>query len=157
MLRPGGWWTSGGALDVLAGERPLGQRYDNLPEEKRAYDFVEKFVWQGSFEYVLGPSLSRYEDYGWLSCHVYVMARLLESLTIEDVPDTVVPTVDGDEILAATGRTPAYLYMFPPVDEEDKVLRHAFMKSLSIVEACFDHDSLYEEGTEAYRGKQWEE
>ena len=110
----------------------------------------------GSYEYVLGPLLERYEDYGWLSCHVFLMARLLETLTIEDVPDTTVPEVLGDEILAVTGRVPAYLYMFPPETDEEKVMRHAFLRSLSMLEACYDNNSLYEEGTDTYGGQQWE-
>ena len=143
-------------LDAAAGERPLGSRFDGLVEEARANEYVERFVWKGSFEYVLGPLLDRYSDFGWLSCHVYLMARLLETLTEEDVPETTVPMVDGDEILAVTGRVPSYLYMLPAQTVEERILRHAFLKSLSMLEACFDGDALYEEGSETYGALQWE-
>lgn len=126
-------------VDETNGDRPLGARFPDLPQEERAYDFCSNTLQQITMRPVLGDLRAVLNDQRRLSALVYVMSYLLDNSDETEMSQNIyMPAVIDDEGMTLCGRAPFYLYLEPAETYDDRVNRYCFFKALDMVEAQYE-------------------
>jgi hypothetical protein len=118
--------------------KPLGSRFDNLPREKDAFEYVSGMYSPQFLEKFILPNLKgKYSDKHWLSCHTFIMARILEQENSSALDDAFLKddVTMEDEIHKLTKVLPWTIYELKDAPPEEKLRYYAFTKGFSAVEA----------------------
>lgn len=124
--------------------KPLGSRFENLSREKEAFDYVSSLYTPYFIDKFIRPHLKeKYSEKHWMSCHTFVMAKLLEQENPAVLSEAFLKDeeVQEDEIQKLLKVTPQTSYEMKAAAPEEKLKYYAFVKGMSAVDAFLTAES----------------